>query len=148
MDVQWAVVSSITLKLRRSSPASLFFTSCTAWFVCIVLPSPIKTSLIWIQHGIRVAYYTTLHQLESANGSVVPDTYLEELSERTDNVHMRHCFDYLRHALMCAADTNLETVDPETRVTTGWNSERQCRDYASVLAWAEQWRNSSDTGIH
>ncbi len=110
--------------------------------------SPIKTSLIWIQHGIRVAYYTTLHQLESANGSVVPDTYLEELSERTDNVHMRHCFDYLRHALMCAADTNLETVDPETRVTTGWNSERQCRDYASVLAWAEQWRNSSDTGIH
>lgn len=75
------------------------------------------------------------------------DPFLEELGARTDIAHIRHCFDYLRHALMCAADTNLETVDEETHTTTGWGSERQCRDYARVLAWAERWRNSSDTGI-
>lgn len=75
------------------------------------------------------------------------DPFLEVLGARTDMVHMRHCFDYLRHALMCAADTNLEAVSEKTHVTTGWGSKRMCRDYEAVKEWAEQWRNSSDTGI-
>ncbi|KAH8594376.1 hypothetical protein B0O99DRAFT_513848, partial [Bisporella sp. PMI_857] len=100
-----------------------------------------------IAHGIRVAYYTTLHELRKSNGSSDSDPYLESIGARTDNVHMRHCFDYLRHAIMCAADTNLETVSREERKTTGWGSERKCRDYGAVKTWAEKWRNSSDTGI-
>ena len=76
-----------------------------------------------------------------------PDLFLDELGAHTDRVHIRHCFDYLRHTIMCAADTNLEAVSRETHVTTGWGSKRQCRDFAAVKAWAEQWRNSSDTGI-
>ena len=101
------------------------------------------------QHGIRVTYYTALHRLGHVDGtaSAADDAFLEAVGARTDPEHMRHCFDYLRRALMCAADTNLEAVSRETRVTTGWGSRRVCRDYAAVKAWAEEWRNSSDTGI-
>ncbi|OKL61820.1 hypothetical protein UA08_03024 [Talaromyces atroroseus] len=80
-------------------------------------------------HAIRVAYYT-IHN----------DTSI-------DDGHLRHCFDYLRQALMCAADTNLEHVNRETRITTGWGSDKLCRDYGQVVDWAVQWANSSDTGI-
>ena len=64
-------------------------------------------------------YYATLYQLESTNGSMASDPFIEKLGASTDIPHMRHCFDYLRHALMCAADTNLETVDEETHTTSG-----------------------------
>ena len=81
------------------------------------------------------------------NGSTTYDPFLNAIGARTDPVHMRHCFDYLRRAIMCAADTNLEAVSQENRVTTGWGSTRTCRDYSAVKAWAESWRNTSDTGI-
>lgn len=61
--------------------------------------------------------------------------------------HIRHCFDYLRQALMCAADTNMEVLDPETHTTSGWGQGKQCRDYDEVVMWAEKWANSTDTGI-
>ena len=48
---------------------------------------------------------------------------------------------------MCAADTNLEMVSPDTRTTSGWGNERVCRDYDGVVKWAEKWRNSSGIGI-
>lgn len=61
--------------------------------------------------------------------------------------HIRHCFDYLRQALMCAADTNMEVLDPETHTTSGWGQGKRCRDYDEVVMWAEKWANSTDTGI-
>ena len=45
---------------------------------------------------------------------------------------------------MCAADTNLEPVSKETRVTTGWGSERACRDYRAVGEFAERWQSDDD----
>ena len=81
------------------------------------------------------------------NGSGSPDPYLEDIGARTDKIHMRHCFDYLRQALMCPSDTNLEWVSRENQVTTGWGSERTCRDYETVKGWAEKFASSNDTGI-
>ena len=72
---------------------------------------------------------------------------MDHVAASVNRKHMRHCFDYLRRALMCAADTNLEAVSPAHHVTTGWGSPRVCRDYGGVLAWAERWRNSDDEGI-
>ncbi|KAF2748551.1 hypothetical protein M011DRAFT_352940 [Sporormia fimetaria CBS 119925] len=51
--------------------------------------------------------------------------------------HIEHCFDYIRQALMCHADTNLEYNDPVTKVTTGWGTERVCRDFDAVIRWAD-----------
>lgn len=48
---------------------------------------------------------------------------------------------------MCAADTNLEYVDPVTDDTTGWGSERVCRSFADVKGWAEKWANGTGGGI-
>ncbi|OAA36146.1 hypothetical protein BBO_08318 [Beauveria brongniartii RCEF 3172] len=61
--------------------------------------------------------------------------------------HMRHCFDYLRQGLMCASDTSLEPVDPKLGGVTGWGSERLCRDYQQVVAWAEDHRVSNLRGF-
>jgi hypothetical protein len=48
---------------------------------------------------------------------------------------------------MCAADTNFEAVDPDTRSSNGWGTVRECRDYDSVVSWAESHKVSSDEGI-
>lgn len=88
-----------------------------------------------------------LHKLEVIDGGT-SDLYLEKQGAKVNIGHLRHCFDYLRRALMCAADTNLETINPETDATTGWGSERVCRDYDSVMKWAELYANSTAVGIN
>lgn len=80
------------------------------------------------------------------NSTDIPD-FDNETSTRIAPFHIRHCFDYIRQALMCAADTNLEVLDRETHLTNGWGQPKQCRDYEQVVAWAELYANSSDTGI-
>ncbi|EFR05193.1 hypothetical protein MGYG_08207 [Nannizzia gypsea CBS 118893] len=61
--------------------------------------------------------------------------------------HMRHCFDYLRQGLMCAADSTLEPVDTRLGGVTGWGDERVCRDYAALKDWAEKRRVSNSKGF-
>jgi len=88
------------------------------------------------------------HELDVINGSAIADPYIQQQAARVNVDHLQHCFDYLRRALMCAADTNLEHINPETDATTGWGSERFCRDFQSVKDFATRWRNSTDTGIN
>ena len=89
-----------------------------------------------------------MEDLEMSNATATaPDSYLKGTGTRIATSHIHHCFDYLRQALMCAADTNLEVLDRETRLTDGWGSERKCRDYQGVSRWAEEWRDSEDVGI-
>lgn len=63
---------------------------------------------------------------------------------RPDPHHLRHCFDYLRQALMCAADTNLEPVDFELGGVTGWRFDKTCRNFEEVKEWAEVNRKWDD----
>ncbi|TGO82816.1 hypothetical protein BPOR_0753g00040 [Botrytis porri] len=76
-------------------------------------------------HGLRTSYYDLHYQIARAAGAPI-DPYLEQKAAHThiETAHQKHCFDYLRRAIMCAADTNLEYVDPVTDDTTGWGSER------------------------
>lgn len=57
-----------------------------------------------------------------------------ELTEEVAH-HSAHCFDYLRQALMCAADTTLEG---KTEAGPGWGSEHECTDYDALLEWANE----------
>ncbi|KAL4865663.1 hypothetical protein BDV12DRAFT_210975 [Aspergillus spectabilis] len=98
-------------------------------------------------HAILVTYYADISTIEHLNGNQDADDYLQHTGTRMAPEHIRHCFDYLRQALMCAADTNLEVVSHESHLVSGWGQPRQCRDYNAVFAWAEKWANSSDTGI-
>ncbi|KNG85379.1 hypothetical protein ANOM_005961 [Aspergillus nomiae NRRL 13137] len=98
-------------------------------------------------HAILVAYYVAVEESDVAKGLQRPDEYLQQTGTRMAPSHIRHCFDYLRQTLMCAADTNLEVLDPETHTTSGWGQSRRCRDYDEIVMWAEKWANSTDTGI-
>ncbi|KAI1465030.1 uncharacterized protein F4812DRAFT_128443 [Daldinia caldariorum] len=97
-------------------------------------------------HAIVVAYYEALESPPLTNLSSIPE-FENSTSTRIAPFHIRHCFDYIRQALMCAADTNLEVLDHETHLTNGWGQPKQCRDYEHVFTWAERYANSSDTGI-
>lgn len=93
-----------------------------------------------------VAYYDALESEPLTNLTTVPD-FDNATATRIAPMHIRHCFDYIRQALICAADTNLEVLDEQTHLTNGWGQPKQCRDYEQVFIWAEQYANSSDTGI-
>ncbi|KAF2197122.1 hypothetical protein GQ43DRAFT_496994, partial [Delitschia confertaspora ATCC 74209] len=100
-------------------------------------------------HGIQIAYYTALHNLSlhsstysSKDNGTSADNFLLSLGARTHLSHIQHCFDYVRQALLCAADTNLEEPDPETGKTNGWGITRRCKDYKAVVNWAEKWKNN------
>ncbi|GLA74326.1 hypothetical protein AtubIFM55763_005565 [Aspergillus tubingensis] len=110
------------------------------------------------KHAIVVSYHSAIEEANLAKGEGAAvandgdpedphDDYIHHTGTRMTLSHIQHCFDYLRQTLMCAADTNLEVLDPVTHVTSGWGQPKQCRDYRSVVAWAEKWANSSDTGI-
>jgi len=97
-------------------------------------------------NGIRLAYYSALSQFSS---SPDPNHHQTQHTQHDtdDPAHIRHCFDYLRHALTCAADTNLEQINWEYRGVTGWGFERKCRNYHAVVEFAELWRTHEQTAI-
>ncbi|KAI0011124.1 hypothetical protein F4779DRAFT_255987 [Xylariaceae sp. FL0662B] len=84
--------------------------------------------------SIHRNYYMALHPDPSEN------------AESTFS-HMRHCFDYLRQSLTCAADATLEPVDPVLGGVTGWGNPRICRDYSELVAWAEKYRVNNLRGF-
>ncbi|KAH8886436.1 hypothetical protein GQ53DRAFT_828080 [Thozetella sp. PMI_491] len=57
-----------------------------------------------------------------------------------DAVHLDHCFDYLRQAIMCAADPAVEPARTEfdgTRFQVdGWGGEHQCRSWEKLVDYA------------
>ncbi len=57
-------------------------------------------------------------------------------------IHNDHCFNYLRNAIMCTADTTLEgQIEGEDwdgeAGTDGTGALHVCRDWDEVVAWAE-----------
>ncbi|KAL2796246.1 hypothetical protein BJX66DRAFT_336260 [Aspergillus keveii] len=99
-------------------------------------------------HAILAAYYAAI---EAANPTLRPhlkadadDPLLNNTGILMEPSHVRHCFDYLRQTIMCAADTNIEVLDRDTRATDGWGEQRVCRDYQKVFEWADKWAHPLD----
>lgn len=84
--------------------------------------------------ALRIAYYGAL--------AADPQDSMEHAdhNDHDDPHHVRHCFDYLRQSLMCAADTNIEPVDMTLGGSTGWGTFKMCRDFGAVRNWAEAHR--------
>ena len=53
--------------------------------------------------------------------------------------HIRHCIDLLRNALMCQADTTIETKDDELGGVTGFGTEHRCVNWANLQDWVSKW---------
>jgi hypothetical protein len=66
--------------------------------------------------------------------------------------HLRHCWDYLRQAIMCAGDTTLEWIPPPDEDghtgSTGWGYQHTCKDYSAIYQWAEKNRFHDRKAIH
>ena len=91
-----------------------------------------NSALILFQDSLRRGYYAAM------NGSKPNDL--------VDTAHMRHCIDYLRQSLLCAADTNMEPLDTRLGGVTGWGP-RKCRDIVAIKDWTEKWRTHNQTMI-
>ena len=94
-----------------------------------------------------MAYWSAKEDSDALRAGKVPGDGPRLYGTRIEVSHIQHCFDYIRQALMCASDTNLEVVDHENHTTNGWGQDKHCRDYGEVFAFAEKWANSSDSGI-
>ena len=65
--------------------------------------------------------------------------------------HMKHCWDYLRQALLCYADDTLEPLREEGRPdlpgVNGWGVEHKCRDFDELMRWTARHRATNEGGI-
>ncbi|MCJ1474998.1 hypothetical protein MMC13_003658 [Lambiella insularis] len=84
---------------------------------------------------LRIGFYAAV------NGTLeeMQMQHMQDINQRPDPKHISHCFDYLRQALMCAVDTNLEAVDPVLGGSKGYGYARTCRDFDAVKAWSDEW---------
>ena len=61
-------------------------------------------------------------------------------------LHARHCIEYLRQAIICAADGALEPGNVTTRHIGGDGAVHECRDYDGLVRWTEG-RSPADVEI-
>ncbi|KAK1456508.1 hypothetical protein CCUS01_09955 [Colletotrichum cuscutae] len=70
-------------------------------------------------------------------------------STEIDLGHLGHCWDFVRQAIQCRADTTVEwQVSDELSGSLGWGYQHQCDDYDALLAWAEEHRWGDEQNIH
>jgi hypothetical protein len=60
---------------------------------------------------------------------------------------VKHCFEYLRQALICNADTTLEGLEEDNSGVNGWGTMHQCCNFNAVLEWTRAQRATSNGGI-
>ena len=55
--------------------------------------------------------------------------------------HLDHCFDYIRQAIMCAADPAVEPARVDEhgvrRDVDGWGGQHQCRSWSDLVEFAQ-----------
>ncbi|KAF4885929.1 Oxidase ustYa [Colletotrichum fructicola] len=71
-------------------------------------------------------------------------------STEIDLGHLSHCWDFVRQAIQCRADTTIEwQVSEELGGSLGWGYQHQCYDYDALKAWAEghSWGDDNEKNI-
>ena len=58
--------------------------------------------------------------------------------------HAGHCLEYLRQALICAADSTIEPGNTTTKHVTGLGVMHECRDFDGLVAWTQERRLMDD----
>ncbi|KAF2438299.1 hypothetical protein P171DRAFT_319751, partial [Karstenula rhodostoma CBS 690.94] len=96
-------------------------------------------------YTISVAHQ--LHCLWGLRRALSSIKRVSDLPDGNNLQHVKHCLDYLRQSLICAADSTLEPVDPKLKGVTGWGVERSCRSYTDVKTWTEYYRASNLVGF-
>ena len=68
-------------------------------------------------------------------------------SSSNSSSHVKHCFDYLRRSLTCAADSSLEERDDAISGVQGWGTTHQCRDFRALRHWESEHRYNDEGDI-
>ena len=88
---------------------------------------------------IRTSYYSLLagidHEIIHGGHEIDPES-----RHRIHSEHVGHCFDYIRQALMCNADTTVEPATVERngvrKQVDGWGVVHEgCVDWESLWEW-------------
>ncbi|KIM98361.1 hypothetical protein OIDMADRAFT_43379 [Oidiodendron maius Zn] len=100
---------------------------------------------------LRESYYSALH---STKPKIFGEDKLSgELLKHAHSEHVGHCFDYLRQAIMCAADLSLEWAGQTASGTPlatvdGWGIPHKCRSWDQAFEWTLEHRAPHNyTGI-
>lgn len=93
--------------------------------------------------GVLTTFQDLLRHLYYAAEGGTPPTAPGDKPEIHPHQHARHCFDYLRQALICAADSTMEPGNMTTKRVTGFGAVHKCRDYDGLVAWTEERRLKS-----
>ncbi|EPE31734.1 hypothetical protein GLAREA_12490 [Glarea lozoyensis ATCC 20868] len=105
------------------------------------IPATENISTISAMHQLHCLY--TLRRTMYSTG--LNDSKLESFDNGIDRyAHIGHCFEYLRNAIMCSADSSLEPFEVPDNGFPGMGFPRQCRDYEKLKEWAEKWRVLED----
>jgi hypothetical protein len=101
------------------------------------------------QYLIGLDVFHQLHCLDNVRKGLWPDRYKPEdymggqgMSLLSD-IHLDHCVDQIRQALMCASDlsTNWLFWDERTQINTAAGSTyHSCRNFDNVVEWARTHR--------
>ncbi|KAF3905774.1 hypothetical protein AA313_de0203935 [Arthrobotrys entomopaga] len=84
---------------------------------------------------------SSFHQLHCLH--MVVKSYFSALgSHDHDVVHTKHCLEYLRNSIVCAADSALEPWKTDLNGVDGFGNTHMCRDFEGLFGWAERYRES------
>ena len=101
---------------------------------------------------IRLGYFTAVDRLDAVHSEPSAKTHKgsrDEHAAHRDALHLEHCFDYLRQAILCAGDTTIEwaresgdgQVDGQV---DGWGVEHQCRSSKTIFDFTANNRAEND----
>ncbi|OOO05259.1 Protein of unknown function DUF3328 [Aspergillus oryzae] len=101
---------------------------------------PQQRAMISVFHQLHCIYMTREGYYAAREGNL----------DQVYAAHLMHCWDYLRQAIMCHADTTLEWIPapPNDKGSTGWGVEHTCGDFDAIARWAEDNRLKTTYGIH
>ncbi|KAM3417114.1 hypothetical protein BST61_g8690 [Cercospora zeina] len=107
----------------------------------LYLPEALHTPVFDPRVGYTISVFHQLHCLhavQSAFNKAITGRQSVLTMDREKLLHTYHCFNYVRRALMCAADTALEgqASDSDLPETKGEGSFHLCRDFSAVSAFA------------
>ena len=104
------------------------------------------------QGMIRLGYFAAVDRFNgfhSGPSTKRPVGNQDEHAAHRDTLHLEHCFDYLRQAILCAGDTTIEWArdsgDGETdSQVDGWGVEHQCRSTKTIYDFTAKHRAEND----
>ncbi|KAL8792163.1 MAG: hypothetical protein Q9195_005259 [Heterodermia aff. obscurata] len=118
---------------------------------CAMLSQSIRS----LQHNngmIRLGYFAALDSLNGIHSGLPaekPKGSQDEHAAHRDAPHMKHCFDYLRQAILCAGDTTIEWAresggGENDGQVDDWGIEHQCRSSKTIFDFTANNRAEND----